>query len=377
MKLPEIDYRHLLTMTDDTGMLQHAKYTVPDRDHGYCIDDNARALIVACGGLRLRSSSEVEKRVPVYLSFLMHAFNRPFGRFRNFMSYDRQWLEETGSEDSHGRTIWALGVASESAPLPSQRELAIRLLEEAIPAIDAFSSPRAWAYTIFGIDRYLDCRRTDFAAYRLLTVLAERLYMQFTCNGQENWPWCEDSLTYANAKLPMALMLAGNRLRDTEMVNVALRALDWVVGLQRTPQGHLSLIGNNGWYSRGGERARFDQQPIDAMALVLACSSAYRITGEPRWHENALAALGWFLGRNDVGMALFDPSSGGCCDGLHPFGVNANQGAESTLAWLLARIRCDELLRETPGTAIVGSMSAWNVEGGKLPQGMGAERSSF
>ncbi len=156
----------------------------------------------------------------------------------------------------------------------------------------------------------------------------------------------------------MALLLAGKRLRDAEMMNVALHALDWLVGLQRTPQGHLSIIGNDGWYSRGGERARFDQQPIDAMALTLACSTAYHVTGEPRWRDYALDGLGWFLGRNDVGVALYDPSSGGCCDGLHSFGVNANQGAESTLAWLMARIRCDELLGEHADAAVAESVPA-------------------
>jgi hypothetical protein len=347
---PPISYRHLFALTDDTGILQHAKYTVPDREHGYCTDDNARALIVACRGLAHGPDPELERRLPIYLSFLMHAFNRPYGRFRNFMTFDRKWTEEVGSEDSHGRAIWALGVAGVSAPLPSQRELAVRMLEESLPALDSLSSPRAWAYAILGLDHYLGCRRNDFAAYRLMTVLAERLYGQFACNAGEGWPWCEDSLTYSNAKLPYALMLAGVRLRDEEMCSVAVQALAWLITEQTAQGGHLSLIGNDGWYVRGGERARFDQQPLDAMGLTLACASAHGILGDELWRQRAMTAFGWFLGGNDIGIPLYDPASGGCCDGLHSYGVNANQGAESTLAWLIARLRIGELLGEPRST---------------------------
>lgn len=331
-----IDYRHLIAMTDDTGMLQHAKYSIPDRDHGYCIDDNARALIVACQAGRLGGRKEIERLVPIYLAFINQAFNSDNRRFRNFMSYDRRWLEDTGSEDSQGRALWGLGVASVMAPLSSQRVLAGRLFEDGLPAVDMFQAPRARAFAILGINHYLQGNERRRPTQARLESLAGGLYDLFLCSSSDGWQWCEAYMTYDNAILPLALLQAGHRMGNTEMVEVALRALNWLIERQMTPDGHFSLIGNDGWMTRNGHRAIFDQQPLDAGALTLACAEAYRCTNEHRWLEHAHCALGWFMGRNDLDQMLYDPETGGCCDGLHHAGVNSNQGAESTLSWLMA-----------------------------------------
>jgi hypothetical protein len=341
--LPRPDFTHIRILTDDTGILQHATYSIPNREHGYCVDDNARALVVACDACRLGMGESLRDRVPVYLSFVIHAFNRENGRFRNFMSYDRQWREEAGSEDSHGRAIWGLGAAAACAPLAPQRELAALVLERAVEAVNEFTSPRALAFTILGLDRYLDGAPGNRAALEAMASLARRLQNAFTANSREGWRWPEDILSYSNGMLPLALLMAGERLDDQMMLSTALGSLEWLVELQTAPEGHLSIVGNNGWYVRNGERARFDQQPIDAAAIVLASLRALKVTGAPVWRDRALMAFGWFLGRNDLGAPLHDADTGGCRDGLESNGANANQGAESTVEWLLARLAVEEM----------------------------------
>lgn len=351
MPAARIDYRHLIAMTDDTGMLQHAKFSIPDRDHGYCIDDNARALIVACQAGRLGEGKEVERLVQIYLAFINHAFNCDNRRFRNFMSYDRRWLEDTGSEDSQGRALWGLGVASVIAPLSSQRVLAGRLFEDGLPAADVFQAPRARAFAILGINHYLQGNERRRATQARLESLAGGLYDLFLCNSSDEWGWCESYMTYDNAILPLALLQAGHRLRNAEMATTALRALNWLIERQIAPAGHFSLIGNDGWMTRNGHRAVFDQQPLDAAALTLACAEAWRCTNEPGWLEHAHRALGWFMGHNDLDQMLYDPETGGCCDGLHCAGVNCNQGAESTLSWLMAWQQMEMVPGQMPGTS--------------------------
>lgn len=340
--LAGLDYRHLRTLTDGTGILQHARYCIPDRDHGYCVDDNARALIVACWGSGL--GDDLAGAASIYLAFINHAYNRENGRFRNFMSYDRRWLEDAGSEDSHGRSLWGLAVAAVSAPYSSQRIIAERLFTEGLAAVRGFEAPRARAFTMLGLDQYLRGNEKAGGAHELLQELATGLYDLFLCNGEKGWLWCEGYVTYANAVLPLSLLLAGRRLGDAGMKEMALRALRWLVERQTAGDGHISIIGNDGWMTRAGHRARFDQQPLDAAALLLACIEAYIATGDMVWLEDARRAYAWFVGENDLGLSLFDPETGGCCDGLHRDGVNFNQGAESTLAWLLARLGMERLM---------------------------------
>lgn len=336
--LPEIKLDHLRRMTDDTGMLQHAKYTVPDRAHGYCVDDNARALIVA---VTLQDLQPLESTpsglAAIYLSFLDHAFNSHLGRFRNFMSYDRRWLEETGSQDSHGRALWGLGVAVALGRDTGQVRLAVELFHRALHSAEGFTHPRAIALSMIGIHAYLCSSSADDRARKMLKILSDRLMQQFSDFAGTDWPWCTDSLTYDNARLPQALILAGRWFDDSEMLELGLRALDWLKHVQTDMQGrHFSAIGNRGWLSRNGTKAQFDQQPIEAAAMVDACIEAFNCTRDEEWIAYAYRCLNWYQGENDLGLQLCDYATGGCRDGLQAEGLNENQGAESTLCWLMA-----------------------------------------
>ena len=337
-QLPEIKLEYLRRMTDDTGLLQHAKYTVPDRTHGYCVDDNARALIVAVTLQDLQPlDSALSDLAAIYLSFLGHAFNGQTGRFRNFMSYDCRWLEETGSEDSHGRAVWGLGVTVALGRDKGQVVYAADLFHRALDALEHFTHPRTIAFAIIGIHAYL-CRYSgDSRAKRMRKILSDRLMQQFSDVATEEWPWCENTLTYDNARLPQALLLSGQWLPDREMQAMGLRALDWLKQVQTDEKGsHFSAIGNHGWFSKGGSKARFDQQPIEAAAMVDACIEAFNCTRDEEWSAYAYRCLNWYRGENDLGVPLCDYATGGCRDGLEAQGANENQGAESTLSWLMA-----------------------------------------
>ncbi len=346
MSLPEVRTNHLRAMTDDTGMFQHAVYSIPDRHHGYCSDDNARALIAAIMCRDIIGDKSVMPLAQTYLSFLHHAFDPEARRFRNFMGYDRRWLETVGSEDVHGRCIWGLGVAAALAKEDAIIALSSRLFCDAIGSMAEMRSPRAWAFALVGIHAYLKRFSGDSLVRRTREQLARRLHQNFKDNATEEWPWCEDILTYDNARLPHALILSGQWLPDAEMHSQGLRSLEWVVQQQLTEDGRVTIIGNDGWMTRDGYRARFDQQPVDVMALVEACSEAYRSTREDKWHHWARRFFDWFLGNNDLESIIYDASTGGCRDGLHMDGPNLNQGAESTLAWLIALLAMHQAQRE-------------------------------
>lgn len=335
-ELPEVNLHHLRIMTDDTGILQHAKYSMADRHHGYCVDDNARALIVAGMHYSLFKDKSVIPLIQTYLSFMHHSFNSETGRFRNFMSYDRAWMEETGSEDSQARSVWGLGVAVKCSPNPSIRNMAAELFLEGMAAMETFSSPRAWAFGILGLHAYLEAFGGDANARHLRQSLSEKLQGLFGKCSTKDWPWCEEIVTYANAKIPHALILSGQWIPDAGMHKTGLAALEWLLEKQTASEGHLSIIGNADWHNRDGRSATFDQQPIEAMCLIEACAEAFRSTGDMKWLEEGKRCLGWFLGRNDLGEQVCDLETGGCCDGIEAIGVNANQGAESTLSWLIS-----------------------------------------
>lgn len=338
-ELPPLRLDHLKRLTDDTGMLQHTLFSVPNYHEGYTTDDNARALIAA---VLLEALGEedpgyrVRELATRFLAFLGYAFSDKTGRFRNFLGYDRRWCEEIGSEDSHGRTLWALGAVMSHSERRGLKGVAARLFDHALPPVREFASPRAWAFTLLGLHGYLKEFSGSRPALQLCSDLAERLLDLYERTRLPDWPWFEDSLSYDNAVLPHALLLAGEVLNRLEMLDVGLKALEWLAELQRAEEGHFVPIGNRGFYRRRGERARFDQQPIEAHSMVSASLMAYRLTGEERWHEEAHRAFEWFLGRNDLGLSLYDPGSGGCYDGLQPDRVNENLGAESTLAYLLS-----------------------------------------
>ncbi len=338
--LPELNVAHLLNMTDDTGMLQHAIFSVPNACEGYTTDDNARALIVSntlCEAPLSGSGVTYTKLSHRYLAFLWLAFRSDIGRFRNFLGYDRRWLEDVGSEDSHGRALWALGTVLGRSQDAGLRGAAGRLFEAAMPATHAFSSPRAWAFSILGMQAYLDWAPGDRAVQGARNALANRLLNLYEQSSTASWQWFEKSLAYSNARLSQALILAGWRSGNRKMIAAGIESLEWLVAIQHHGDNEIFVpIGSNGFFTEGQERARFDQQPVEACATICACMETYRLTREARWRQEARCIFRWFLGKNDLQVPLYDAATGGCRDGLHPDRVNENQGAESTLSFLMA-----------------------------------------
>ncbi len=336
--LPPWRIEHLLGMTDDTGIVQHAVYTLRDYRHGYCTDDNARALILTTLLEDLKTDFPDAIRLGrLYAAFLQNAFVPGTGRFRNFQSHSREWLEAAGSEDSHGRAIWALGTCVGRSKQNALRSWAAELIEAALPVVESFHSPRAWAFTVLGLHEYLRTLSGDRLAQSLRSELASRLLGLFEQVADEEWRWFEDIVAYDNAKIPHALILSGRWMNQPRMLEVGLTSLRWLAERQTAPQGHFRPVGSNGWWQRGGEPAWFDQQPVEAHAMLCAAVEAHDASGDPYWMAMARLAFDWFLGSNDLGLALYDASTGGCRDGLHVDRVNENQGAESTLAYLLSR----------------------------------------
>src|SRR5512135_1617850 len=332
-ELPPLKLDHLRHMTDETGMLQHAIFTVPNYREGYTTDDNARALMVSAL-LEALGNGEVLALASRYLAFIWYAFNTDTGRFRNFMDYQRHWMEDGGSDDSHGRALWALGTVLGRSNAPDLQSMAGRVFEQALPAILETTSPRAWAFALIGIHEYLQRFAGDRRASQVREELAGRLLTLYQNHRTDDWRWFEPGLTYCNAALPHALLMCGQSIPSTTMTEAGLESLTWLTSVQRGAAGHFVPIGSNGFYERDGERARFDQQPVEAQATVSACLEAYRLTGDKRWRKEARRAFEWFLGRNDLNLPIYDPTTGGCRDGLHPDRANENQGAESTLAFL-------------------------------------------
>jgi glycosyltransferase involved in cell wall biosynthesis len=356
-RLPELKLDHVNALTDDTGMLQHAIFTIPNRGEGHTTDDNARALILTVMLERLvldkdereKASSLVTNFSVRYLAFLEHGFNPAKGRFRNFLGYDRHWNEAVGSEDCHGRAVWALGTVLGRSSDYGLRCAAGRLFESALPAVVEFHSPRACAYTLLGVQEYLHSYPGDRDAQKVTNALAERLLRMYEAIRRPDWKWFENILAYGNARLPQALLLVGSACTDDRMVAAGLESLDWLAETQRcTTNGHFVPIGSQGFYRQGGEKARFDQQPLEAAGAVSACLQAYRITGDSRWRKQAWSAFNWFLGDNDLQLALYDSVTGGCRDGLHPERANENQGAESTLSFLMALLEMRSLQESEP-----------------------------
>ena len=338
--LPPLNPGHLLNMTDDTGMLQHAIFSVPNTREGYTTDDNARALIASIL-LDKNEPQAGEHDYPAlshrYLSFLWLAFHSDTGRFRNFLGYDRKWLEDVGSDDSHGRALWSLGMVLGSSRNAGLRGAAGRLFEAAVPATLKFTSPRAWAYSILGLQAYLDWFPGDRAIQGVRNALANRLLDIYERTHSETWKWFEKSLSYSNARLSQALILAGWRSDNQRMIEAGMDSLKWLVAEQHRDDREIFVpIGSSGFFIEGNEKARFDQQPVEACATISACLEVYRLTEERQWREEAQRVFCWFLGKNDLQAPLYDPITGGCRDGLHPDRVNENQGAESTLSFLMA-----------------------------------------
>jgi glycosyltransferase involved in cell wall biosynthesis len=347
-QLPELNLNHVHRLTDDTGMLQHAIFTVPNRGEGYTTDDNARALIFTVLLAQLDKDQLADSATPdssfQYLAFLEHAFNPLNGRFRNFLGYDRQWTEAEGSEDCHGRALWALGTVLGRSKDQGLRCAAGRLFEFSFPVALEFRSPRAWAYTLIGLQEYLEAYPGDRDAQKVRSALAGRLLEMYESIRSRDWKWFENILAYGNARLPQAMLLVGSACSDGRMVSAGLEALNWLLQTQHCENnGHFVPIGSQGFYRQGDEKARFDQQPIEAAGAVSACLQAYRATGDSGWRSEAWSAFNWFLGDNDLQLPLYDSVTGGCRDGLHPDRANENQGAESTLSFLMALLEMRSL----------------------------------
>ncbi len=343
--LPALKAGHLFSMCDSTGLLQHAVHGVPDRSHGYCVDDNARALLFAC-----RLGHEGESRLPDKLitrfaAFIQHAWNSDTQRFRNFMSYNRSWLEATGSEDSHGRTLWALGECAATDTNASRRSWALSLFKTALSPVEEFTSPRAWAFTLLGLNSYCATIADDPAADRLRHLLANRLMSLLADSTTNDWHWFENVLAYDNARLPQALIETGLATRTQAFVEAGLESLRWLMAQQTAASGCFRPIGSSSFGKIRNAPEMFDQQPLEATATISACLSAARADGDPVWPEGALNAFHWFLGANDLQVPLVDLSTGGCLDGLHPDRANQNMGAESVLSYLLALIEIRQARR--------------------------------
>jgi glycosyltransferase involved in cell wall biosynthesis len=336
-ELPDWRLDHLIRMTDATGMLQHATHTVPNFAEGYCTDDNARALLLTVLLDELgQGGPEVGRLATRYAAFLQAAFNPETKRFRNFLGFDRRWLEHTGSEDSHGRALWALGTCVGRSRRPGHAAWAAAHFEQALPAVLDTTSPRTWAFGLLGIREYLRRFGGDRLAAQVRETLTSRLMDIYDRTATPDWPWFEEIISYDIARLPQALIAGGREGGNTRALEAGLDALRWLVKVQTSPQEHFRAIGSNGFYRKGQRRAQFDQQPVEAAATVSACLEAYRVTQDAAWMTEAGSAFEWFLGRNDLGQDLYDPATGGCCDGLQEDRINRNQGAESTLAFLLS-----------------------------------------
>jgi glycosyltransferase involved in cell wall biosynthesis len=337
MDLPGWRLDHLVRMSDSTGVLQHASSTIPKFAEGYCTDDNARALLLTVLLEQLgQGSAQLSRLATTYAAFLNFAFDPARGRFRNFLGFDRRWLEEVGSDDCHGRTLWVLGACVGRSKRRDLQFWASQLFDKALPAITELTSPRAWATGLIGVCQYLQRFSGARPASQVREALTERLIDCFEKCADPDWCWFEDVLSYDNAKLPHALIVGGRSGGNPRALAVGLKTLTWLLDQQKSPTGYHRPIGSNGFYPRGGERAQFDQQPIEANATVSACIEAYLATDEAGWLHEARLAFEWFLGGNDLGLDLYDAKSGGCYDGLQEDRVNLNQGAESTLAFLLS-----------------------------------------
>jgi len=335
--LPALKLDHLFTMSDHTGIFQHAIYNVPNFHEGYCTDDTARAYIFTVLLEELNDRTpEVERLASSYVAFLWYAFDGNTCRFRNFMSYSRQWLELHGSEDSHARALWAVATALGRSKNAGHRNICALLFQRGLPPVARFSSPRAWAFSLIAIHEYLRTLSGDRVVSQMRDTLTTMLVDLFHANSSPEWMWFERIATYDNAKLSHAMILSGYWTSNGETLEIGLTSLKWLLDAQTTPDGHFAPIGCHGFWPRGSAQARFDQQPLEAHAMVSACLEAFSVTRDPFWRISARRCFEWFLGRNDLGQPLYDSTTGGCRDALLQDHLNQNQGAESSLAFYLS-----------------------------------------
>lgn len=337
MELPEFNLKHIINLTDSIGIFQHAKFSIPRYSEGYCLDDNARALLFTVQLDDLGIADEnVFRLANIYSAFIDYSYNPKKKRFRNFMNFERKWIEEVGSDDSQGRAVWALGTVVGKSSRKNLQIWATQLFNEAIQIIPDLTSPRAWAFGLLGINEYLHKMSGDRLVLSIRDLLVDKLMKLYSNVADADWKWFENYLTYDNAKISQALIVSGYDMRNSEVLSLGIETLKWLINQQLTEKGNFSPIGSEGWFTRGGEKARYDQQPVSTCDAVLACAEAYRITGDEDWYELSRLIFEWFFGKNDLGLPLYDATTGGCYDALQMDRVNLNQGAESTLSFFIA-----------------------------------------
>lgn len=344
MLLPPFSLAHVKRMTDDTGIIQHAKFGIPNLKEGYCLDDNARALLMSIMAINQKKSSLANDLCPVYLSYI-HYMQNSDGSFRNFLSFNRSFLDKRGSEDAFGRTIWALGYLLNNAPNDSYYQSARMIFFNALPEISKLTAIRAIAASIIGISYYLRSNPSDDGMLETLKKHTDILADLFEQNRTPDWNWFEEELSYDNAILPLAMLHAAELILDDRVLNTAIESMNFLTDVTFS-EGYLSIIGNEKWYRKGGKKARFAQQPIDAMASVLMFHQAFLLTKEKKYLNRLFTSFMWFHGENDLRLGLYDYETEGCCDGLESYGVNRNQGAESTLAYLISYLTVLDVYEE-------------------------------
>ncbi len=338
-ELPEIKLNHLIRMTDSTGLYHHAIGSIPNYNEGYCTDDNARALLLTVLLEEVyEDTAKIQELSSRYSAFVNYAFSKKKKHFRNFMSYDRKWIEDVGSDDCQGRSIWALGTCAGRSKYPNFHMWGAQLFNQIIPTATELTSPRAWAFTLLGINEYFKRMSGDTVASQINDELTNRLTHLYDSVAEEKWFWFEEILSYDNAIIPRALIVSGQRTGNEKTFDIGLKSLRWLLKIQTSEGGYFRPIGSNGFYIKEGYRAKFDQQPIEAYSMLSACLEASRATDDKFWLESARMIFEWFLGRNDLGIPLYNTKTGGCHDALHVDRINQNQGGESTLAFLLSLI---------------------------------------
>lgn len=334
--LPPFSLSHIKRLTDDTGIIQHAKFGIPNLKEGYCLDDNARALLMVLMASRQKKDSLALELSPIYLSFIHYMQNKD-GTFRNFLSFNRNFLDEVGSEDSFGRTIWALGYLLGNAPNDAYYQTGKLVFFDAAPNFEKLQSIRSIANTMIGISYYLRSNPSDDVMTERLRHFAHTLIKHYEDNSSRDWKWFEPLLAYDNGILPLALLHSAEILTDDKITRTALDTMNFLTGIT-LKDGYLSIIGNKEWYKKDGERSMFAQQPIDALAMVLMYHQAFHLTKNKEYLNKLYTSFMWFLGENDLRMSLYDFETKGCCDGFENYGVNRNQGAESSLAYLISHL---------------------------------------
>lgn len=335
-QLPELNFQHIQNLTDQTGILQHAMFDMPNRKEGYCIDDNSRALLLAIWAGRYKKNNIVTQLQPVYLGFI-HYMQTADGYFKNFMNYNKETPEERGSEDSFGRTMMALGFLINEGAAPLVIKTGREIFAKAYPHVGKLVSMRGIANSIIGICQFIKYHYPDDLKREMVARLSDKLVNGYNHNKHNGWNWFEPVLTYDNAMLPLALLNAYEVTQYDTYLSIALESMQFLES-KVFCNGIPGPVGNLGWCSANGTSARFDQQGIDIMAMVLFYNQAFRITRDYQYLERMYTSYQWFVGGNDLGLSLYDATTGGCADGLHSEGINLNQGAESTLAYWISHV---------------------------------------